>query len=403
MSRVAIFSPAAAGSIGHGFVYAMNLCEHLGRENDITLFTIDSKEKKEALQSTGVRVITSSAFMPGSIDKNRFNRFRFLKSIIYGFYRIWYNYRLLSEFYRRNRGAEIYHLLEFEYMAFFLMQIFRREEVSRTIIGLHIADFIWIKGRSFSVNLYKWLLRRPVEIICRRVGHITTHGAVIRELLIKDINVSPAKITSVEYGCNVKLPEMSKEEARKLIGLSGEERKIALFFGVMRRDKGLLEVLRSFSQISEEVLLLIAGGEGDISRETVLRVIDEEGINDRVYPVLNYIDEERIGEYFTASDFVLIPHKGDHLAFSGPLSLAVEYCRPVVASNIGEIGNFVERNSIGDLFMVDDWEDFIRITNGFLFKVSTFEVSQFCTIQKENSWPQMARRITGIYASFLNE
>ena len=128
-------------------------------------------------------------------------------------------------------------------------------------------------------------------------------------------------------------------------------------------------------------------------------MINEEGIGERVYTVLNYIEEERIGEYFTACDFVLIPHKGDHLAFSGPLSLAVEYSRPVVASNIGEIGSFVNKNGIGDLFMVDDWNDFIKVINSFIHKLDRYDESRFIAVQRENSWSQMAERITNIYTS----
>ncbi len=167
-------------------------------------------------------------------------------------------------------------------------------------------------------------------------------------------------------------------------------------------DKGLLEVLRSFKNISHDIILIIAGGEGDIKKETVYDMIQSEKINNRVHTFIRYFAEEEIMYYFYASDFVLVPHKGNHLAFSGPLSLAVEHCRPVIASDIGEIGSFVKNNDIGTLFLHDNWDDFADVTNRFKDSFDRYNTELFLEVQRANSWEDMSIRINNVYNSLKN-
>lgn len=397
MGVVSVFSPATAGSVGHGFVYGMRLCALLGKRYKLTLFTINDKTKIEKLEEAGIKVIASSRFKSGAIDKRRFNKFLILSRFIYGVYRVYYNYKLIDEFFKTNKDSQIFHFFEFEYIALCFYLLKNKPLLSKTVLGIHIADFKWIKGRAFSVNLYKTLIRQPMAKLCKHAAHITTHGNIIRSIIIKDLGVSPSHVTALNYGCDVHEIGLSKTDARVHLGINVKNRIVALFFGVLRSDKGLLEVLRNFNRISSEVMLLIVGGEGDIKYKTVTQAIKKFGLDDRVLTVFKYIEEEEVKYYFYASDFVLIPHKGDHIAFSGPLSLAVEYCRPVIASNIGEIGAFVNKNMVGFLFDHDNWDSFVHVVNNNINNIHAFKSQQFHCIQRNNSWRNMADQISLIY------
>ncbi len=399
MRKIAIFSPAAGGLVGHGFIYALKICIYLKEKNQIKLFTIDDPNKTKEFQESGLDVSLSKIFKAGRVDKKRFNKLGLFKNLVYGIYRIYYNHRLLKEYYRRLNGSDIYHLLDFEYTALFLYSLFHFKNLKKSILGIHIADFKWIHGRPLSVNIYKSLLRAPVSWMLKNCLHTTTHGETTRELLCKDFSLHPARISALQYGCEIRIPEMTKEEARKEIGLVNEKRKIALFFGVFRSDKGLIQVIQNLKKINKDIVLLIAGSEGNITFETVANAIQNEGVGERTHTKFQYFDEEEIKLYYYAADFVLIPHTGDHLAFSGPLSLAVEYCRPVVASNVGEIGTFVSRNKIGMTFLPDDWNDFTKITNTFYKQISAYKEAHFLSVQKDNSWDEMGRQIDLIYTN----
>jgi glycosyltransferase involved in cell wall biosynthesis len=399
MSKVAIFSPAAGGNVGHGFIYAYKICNYLKDKNQIQLFTIDDPKKTKEFQASGIGVTLSEKFKAGRINKKRFNKLGILKNLVYGIYRIYYNYRLIAEYYNKFRHYDIFHLFEFEYSALYIFSIFHINLLKRSIVGIHIADFKWITGRPLAVNIYKSLLHRPVSWMLRNCMHSTTHGEATRKLLMNDFSLAPERISSLQYGCEIKIPEISKMDARKEIGLISEKRKIALFFGVFRIDKGLFEVIRSIKNLNKDIVLLIAGSEGNISFSNVSDSIQKEGVENQIHTIFKYFEEDEIKYYYYASDFVLIPHKGEHLAFSGPLSLAVEYCRPVIASDVGEIGTFVRDNKIGVTFRPDDWEDFIQTT--FYNRLSDYDESLFLNVQKKNSWDEMGKQINLIYALHL--
>jgi glycosyltransferase involved in cell wall biosynthesis len=401
MRKVAIFSPAAGGNVGHGFIYAYKICNYLKEENQIQLFTIDDPKKTQDYKASGIDLVLSKKFGTGRIDKRRFNKLGIFKNSVYGLYRIYYNYILLKEYYRRLSNSDIFHLFEFEYVALYIYSLLHFRHLRRSILGIHIADFRWIPGRPITVNIYKSLLKRPVSWMLQHCLHGTTHGITIRDLLIKDLSLKPDRISALQYGSEVKEPDMSKLEAREKIGLKNEKRIIALFFGVFRSDKGLIEVIRKLKELNKDILLLIAGSEGNISYNQVVDAIHKTGVENQTHTIFKYFDEDEIKYYYYASDFVLIPHKGEHLAFSGPLSLAVEYCRPVIASNVGEIGTFVRDNQIGATFKSDDWDDFIKITNDFYKQLSDYDESHFLDVQKKNSWDEMGRQINLIYTSQL--
>jgi glycosyltransferase involved in cell wall biosynthesis len=398
MRQVAIFSPAAGGNVGHGFIYAYKLCNFLKEKNQLRLFTIDDPKKTKAFEDSGINIALSSKFKSGRIDKKRFNKLGILKNPVYGLFRIYYNYILLKEFYRSSNKNEFFHLFEFEYTALYIYSLFHYKDLKKSILGIHIADFKWIKNRPFAVNIYKSMLHRPVSWMLHKCMHTTTHGEATRTLLIKDFSLPPERISSLQYGCDIKIPELSKTDARKEIGLALEKRKIALFFGVFRSDKGLIELINCINKLNNDILVLIAGSEGNISFNNIRESIRKGGVANQVHTEFKYFDEDEIKYYYYAADFILIPHKGEHLAFSGPLSLAVEYCRPVVASDVGEIGSFVRKNKIGMTFKPDNWDDFIQTANEFYSQLSKYQESHFLNIQKRNSWEEMGKQIDLIYA-----
>lgn len=398
MSRINIFSPAAAGSIGHGFIYALNLCNYL-KNGEIELFTLYKPDIIKKFKESGIKVNYSHRFSPGSIDKKRFNRYGYFKEIIYGFYRIYYNYSLLKEFYCLKINAEVYHLLEFEYISTILFFLTRKKILKRTIIGLHSIDFKWISGRSVIVNIYKKLLRFLMPLLIKNAKYVTVHGEFLKEELIKEFKLDKDfnKIKNINYGCNIKsYKDELKYKLRKKYNVN-ENIILGLFFGVIRSDKGLIELLKKFPEISGNVSLLIAGSEGDIKKNEIEKIILKKGIYDRVICKIKYIEEEEIADYFYLSDFVFITHKNFHVAFSGPLILAVEYYRPVIASDVGEIGYFVRKNKNGILYECNNWSDMVLKTNEFISNIKLWDTFDFSHVQKRNSWQKMAENIKILY------
>ena len=398
MKNLAIYSPAACASVGHGYIYAYKLCYHLQDKLNISLFTLKDTRKNTDFQLLNINLVFTDSFKVGSVDKKRFNKFLSLSNVFYGIYRFYYSYKLLKEFYQKNNDFDIYHLLEFEYFAAFLYFLFNKKVLRKTIIGLHSTDFRWISGRSKIVNTYKTFVGTFLPFLMKYSRFTTVHGDYLRKDLIKSFSIKryQDKIIAINYGCNIKPEKMTQKEARDILKLP-KNKIIGLFFGVFRYDKGLLELIEALDKIDDNVTLLIAGSEGDIKIDTVNELISKKKLPDRVIIHNKYLAEEEIEIYYYASDFVFITHLRHHIAFSGPLSLAVEHCRPVVGSDVGQIGEFVWRNQLGVLFKHDDWNDFVLKTNQLTKQLTTFPVSDFAQIQYKNSWEKMSNSIFNLY------
>ena len=153
MRKLAIFSPAAGGMGGHGFIYAYKICNHLKEKYQIQLFTIDDPKKTKEFLASGIEVYLSEKFKAGRIDKRRFNQLGVLKNLVYGIFRIYYNYKLIIEYYRKLKESDIIHLFDFEYTALYIYSLMHFKDLKRSILGFHIADFKWIHGRPLPVNI----------------------------------------------------------------------------------------------------------------------------------------------------------------------------------------------------------------------------------------------------------
>jgi glycosyltransferase involved in cell wall biosynthesis len=130
----------------------------------------------------------------------------------------------------------------------------------------------------------------------------------------------------------------------------------ALFFGGIRRDKGLHTFLATMKNL-DGVSLTIAGkpDRGDYWTKTVEPLVNElRAAGRRVDVTSEFIPDERVSALFKEHSFVVLPYTADFHAQSGILHLAMALETPVVASDVGGIAEVVERWHIGEMSPPDD-------------------------------------------------
>jgi glycosyltransferase involved in cell wall biosynthesis len=126
-------------------------------------------------------------------------------------------------------------------------------------------------------------------------------------------------------------------EARRKLNLPAAG-LVFLFFGIVRRYKGLLELLEWWPAIRSEwgrAVLFIAGEFWD-SRELYLARIKALGIEDSVVIDDRYIPNEELGIHFSAADVVLAPYL--RKTGSGVAQMARGFGKPVVTGR-GDTGS----------------------------------------------------------------
>ncbi len=142
---------------------------------------------------------------------------------------------------------------------------------------------------------------------------------------------------------------VSKLEARKQLNLKQDD-KLLLFFGFIRRYKGLDLLLESMKLLSEsadpipDIRLIIAGefyGDEKLYQEQ----IDKLGIRNLLILKTQYIEEVAVKYYFCAADVVIQPYRA--ATQSGVTPLAYNFAKPMILTNVGALADYVPHEKTG--------------------------------------------------------
>jgi glycosyltransferase involved in cell wall biosynthesis len=138
----------------------------------------------------------------------------------------------------------------------------------------------------------------------------------------------------------------SFNKIRAKYGLNGP---VLLFFGFVRRYKGLEYLLKAMPKIIETLhrVVLVVAGEFWNDKAEYEGLIQNLGIGSRIILVDDYIPNEAVRDYFGASDLVVQPYLS--ATGSGVVQMAFGFDRPVVATTVGSLSEIVEHCKTGFL------------------------------------------------------
>jgi glycosyltransferase involved in cell wall biosynthesis len=131
---------------------------------------------------------------------------------------------------------------------------------------------------------------------------------------------------------------ISKAEARRKLGLTDE--RVILFFGYVRRYKGLHTLLDAMPKILEhlKVKLLVVGEFYD-DEQKYREQIAEKKLEGDVRVFSDYVPNDEVGTYFCACDVVVLPYVS--ATQSGIVQIAYQFDKPVIATDVGGLTEVV--------------------------------------------------------------
>lgn len=141
----------------------------------------------------------------------------------------------------------------------------------------------------------------------------------------------------------------SRLEARIELELP-KDKVLLLFFGLLTHVKGLDILLKSVSEISPkyDFKLIIAGENRGYTDGYLDCMIREFNISHRVILKLGRVPEEEVPLYFVSSNVIVLPYRLYYRqGSSGLIQQACLAGRPIIASDIGTIGQVVKNYSLG--------------------------------------------------------
>ncbi|NOY49810.1 MAG: glycosyltransferase [Chlorobi bacterium] len=176
--------------------------------------------------------------------------------------------------------------------------------------------------------------------------------------------------------------DLDIEKIKKDLGLKNH---VFLFFGFIRKYKGLHNVIKAFNLISkqrDDVSLLIVGEsfwntldsnklstkiknivfgfaksvvlrkQDDERNYNPLALVDELGLHDKVYIDNEFVPNEAVGKYFQVSDAILLFYS--YATPSGVESIGYNFKMPMLASRVGHFPETVKDGFNGYLAEAED-------------------------------------------------
>lgn len=143
----------------------------------------------------------------------------------------------------------------------------------------------------------------------------------------------------------------SKARARKKLGISN--RRVLLFFGYIRRYKGLETLLQAHASARTTLdIHLLVVGEFYHDEQIYRNLIDQLGIRENVTVISDYVPNDRVGEYFSAADVVVLPYRS--ATQSGIAQIAYQFNKPVIATDVGGLAEVVKHALTGFIVPPED-------------------------------------------------
>ena len=118
-----------------------------------------------------------------------------------------------------------------------------------------------------------------------------------------------------------------------------------LFFGLIREYKGLDILLEAINRIDKNLCQnyeLLIVGESYVDINKYKKIINSD-LHENITWYNKYIPDEFINLYFSASNYVVLPYRSG--SQSGIIPIAYYYNKPVIASNVNGIVEFINENT----------------------------------------------------------
>ena len=139
---------------------------------------------------------------------------------------------------------------------------------------------------------------------------------------------------------------ISKAEARKKLNMPAEE-KVILFFGFIRKYKGLDLLLQAMAdeRIKRAGIKLLIAGEFYGDEKWYAELINTLGVHDQLYLQTHFISDHDVPVYFGAADVVIQPYR--NATQSGVTPLAYHFEKPMIVTNVGGLPDMVPNEKVG--------------------------------------------------------
>ena len=188
---------------------------------------------------------------------------------------------------------------------------------------------------------------------------VLTHNAFSKNEIIKVTSISSSNIYIIPHGNYTPFISIQndKNNSKEKLNLP-KDKTILLFFGMIKKVKGLEILLEAFKKVvdtNSDIVLLIAGKPWENDFAEYQKIIDRNNLSQHIILHTKFIPHEDVEHYYCASDLVVLPYK--KIYQSGVLMMTLSYERPAIVSNLPPLMEVISDNENGFLFETENTKD----------------------------------------------
>jgi len=273
------------------------------------------------------------------------------------------------------------------------------------VIEISAANFSFkTYAGTFPIRCYKVFQRELFKTtLGREVKGIAVLGEYHLGALRKQLGISENfPIGVIPDGGSVPTFRLEAREARLRLGLGDYRGTIFLFFGLLRKEKGIEDLLQAVSLLNgRDFRLMIAGAPRDYSEEQITSLVSANRIDGKVLTKFAYIPEDEVPVYFYAADALILPYSRIYTGGSGPLLKGAGiHGRPSIVTDVSEMGRLVKLHNMGLVAEPGHPRSLAQKMQEFIEMSATTRqqmAENAFAVAKENTWDTMAVKFTDLY------
>lgn len=257
--------------------------------------------------------------------------------------------------------------------------------------------------RTDKLNLKK---RIYSSIINKYADSIIVHGPYCLKMMI-NIGIDKDRLTIIPHGVYDYYRDLSCDKVKR-------EEETILFFGVLRPDKGidnLLEIADKVATVKPNVQFLVAGKPatgGKLKDTKWPKKLDtylgkmKGSSSFEVHD--GFIPDKEVANYFRRAKYVVLPYKS--AAQSGVITIALAFGCCVVAFDVGDLGYMIKNKETGIVVPSNEVEKFSEALINLLENPDQSKQigkAAYEYADKELNWNVIAKKHQNLYQLKLDK
>jgi glycosyltransferase involved in cell wall biosynthesis len=283
-------------------------------------------------------------------------------------------------------------------------------------LGSFILGFLSLLEKPFVIRFHT-VLPTPdnkrlkiVQQICMLADKIIVMTKNSARLLEQDYNIASDKLIIIPHGTHTvsTVPVPALKSKYKL-----NDKLVLCTFGLLSPNKGIEKGILAMKAISErfpEAMYVVLGQthpnlkaqEGEKYREYLQQLINENGLQNNVRLVNEYVPVKMLMEYLALTDIYLFTSKDPHQAVSGTFLYAMSAGCPII-SNSFVLAKEMLDESTGIILQTDKEEELAMEAIALLENEPLRRQmgQQAFTQTRDTTWTKVSRKHTTLFCDIL--